>query len=289
MPRFRLVLVRPPGYVHASALSEALEYLAIVLRECGAEADIVENEIDRSAHNVIACAHLLPAQVIAALPADTIVFNAEPLAHADDWQFVTGVYREALARFYVWDYSLANLAHLPHARCDALPFWYRRELERTSLPRAPGDALLFYGVETPHRVDVLEALAATGVRVERVFGVYGAARDARMRRARAVLDLRKREAPSTFASIRCFHALINRVAVIAEEPGDDPSAEPFRDAMTMLPVEDFAARVAALLADRDAFSARADAQLQAFATLDPVPAIAVAVERYLSTSTTTNR
>jgi hypothetical protein len=287
--RFRLVLVRPPGYVHASALSEALEYLAIVLRAVGVEADVAENEIDRAAHNVIACAHLVPANVIAELPRDTIVFNAEPLAHDDDWQFASGAYRDALARFYVWDYSVANLARLPHANAEALPFWYRPEMDRKIACDA-SDALLFYGVVTPRRAAVLAALVDVGVTVETLFGVYGMDRDRAVRRARAVLDLRKRDAPSTFASLRCFHVLANGVPVIAEEPGDDPSATPFRDAMTVLPVEDFARCVADVLADRDAFDARTRHQLAAFRALDPVPAIAAAVERYLSyTSTKTNR
>jgi hypothetical protein len=100
---FHLMLVRPPGYVHSSALAEALEYLAVGLRALGHAVRVADNELDPAAHNVIFCAHLLGVDEASRLPADAIVFNSEPLAHANDWQFASGVYRSVLARHYVWD------------------------------------------------------------------------------------------------------------------------------------------------------------------------------------------
>ncbi len=278
---FLLTLVRPAGYVHASALAEALEYLAHALRALGHPVRIAENELDLSAHNVIACAHLLGADAVAQLPPDAIILNSEPLVHADDWQFASGVYREVLARFHIWDYSHANLARLPHPRASVIPFWYRSELVRTQLPRSAGDRLLFYGVLTPRRRHLLEQLAARGLTVDVMFGCYGVTRDRAMRAALAVLNLHKHDDASVFEAIRCFHPLINEVPVISEDVAGDPTADAFRGAAELVPTDRFVERVVDLVGDRAAFRARAGDRTRAFVALDPLPQIRAAVERYL--------
>jgi len=281
VPRwFHLVLVRPPGYVHASALAEALEYLAAVLVACGHRVTRAENVVEPGAHQIVACAHLLGATAAAALPIDAIVLNSEPLVETAGWQFASGVYRTLLARHHVWDYSHANVAHLGHDRVSVIPFWYRADLVRAHLPRPAGDRLLFYGSLSPHRRALLDALSARGVTVDVRFGSYGEERDREMRAALAVLNLDRIVGGGVFAPLRCFHPLINEVPVISEET-TDPTADPFRAAATFLPSEGFADAVAALVADPAAFRAHGLAATARFRALDPVPAIAAAVDRYL--------
>jgi hypothetical protein len=284
---FRVVLVRPPGYVHASALAEAVDYLVAVLTACGRAADHADNALDLQRTNIIACAHLLPGNVLDALPADTILFNAEPIAVDDEWAATPAAYRAALARFHVWDYATANLARLGHDRADVIPFWYRRELARAGAWLA-GDRLVFYGVLTPRRIALLDALRRRGVAVDVRFGVYGAERDRAMLGARAVLNLRKRDAPGPFEAIRCFYPLCHGVPVISEDPGDDAAARPLRDAIAFV-AGDFVEGVARLVADPAALAARAQAGARAFAALDPVPVVAAAVDRYLSCRSTSTR
>jgi len=212
-----VVWIRPPGYVHAYALAELVEYL---VAELGAALAI--NAIDPDAQNIVVGAHLLGDAV---LPASTVIFNSEPLGgHA--WPG----YPALLARHRVWDYAIANRVHVPHDRFDVLPFAYCEALRRTQLVHRPGDALLFYGVITPYRRAILDGLRARGVAIDTVTGEYGTGRDVRMMRARAVLNLHKTEDRSVFEPVRCFYPLINGVPVISE-PTTDPSAEPFREAM----------------------------------------------------------
>ena len=278
---FHIALLRPEGYPHASALTEAVEYLAHALTACGHRARIAENVLDSAAHNIIACAHLMAPAAVDQLPRDVIVLNGEPLSHADDWQFTAGTYHRALERAYIWDYSQSNLARLPHARVSVIPFWYRRELVRAQLPRVPGESLLFYGVLTPHRRRVLAELAAHSVTVDVMYGVYGEPRDRAMRASLAVLNVKKRdEDDGPFEAIRCFHPLINEVPVISEDT-TDPTADPFRNSVVFVPRAGFSTAVAAQLADRRAFLARQVEAVRAFAALDPLPAIAAAVESYL--------
>ncbi len=299
--RFRIVLVHPAGYIHASALAEAVTYLTAMLRTLGHVADAVEGDpveegllaTPSGAHLIVACAHLLDAALAARLPPRTIILNSEPLAApmqsgAAGSKLVGDAYLALLGRCHVWDYSPVHLAHLPHTRASVIPFWFCPSLVRTALPRTAGTHVLFYGVITPHRHPVLRHLVAHGVPLDLRFGWYGEPRDRLVRSALAVLNLHKTEDARVFESIRCFHPLINGVPVISEDTAD-PAAEPFRAAVSFVPAAGLVRTIVTLLADRAAFQARAQAQVSHFATLDPRPAIAEAVARYLSCTSTTTR
>jgi hypothetical protein len=226
---FNLVLVHPPGYTHALALAEAVEYLRAELARLGHEVRESRGGVDPGATNVVFCGHLLAESAAARLPADSIVFNSEQLADAAGWHFASGVYRRLLARHRVWDYSPVNLPHVGHDRTSVIPFLYCAELVRPRLTRAPGSSLLFYGVLTPYRRRVLEQLSARGVAVD-VVNAFGPLRDAWMVRARAVLNLHKTDDRRMFEPVRCFYPLINGVPVISEAT-TDPAADPYRESM----------------------------------------------------------
>jgi hypothetical protein len=265
---FNITLVQPAGYVHSLALAEAIEYLRIQLVAAGHSARVSRNELDLGAYNVIACGHLLGDQHHGRLPADSIIFNSEPLTDAAGWQFKSGAYRRLLAAHHVWDYSPVNLAHLGHDRASVIPFLYCAELARPAAAWAPGDALLFYGAITPYRQRVLDELRARGIAVDVVFG-YGATRDARMLRSRAVLNLHKSEDRSTFEPIRCFYPLINGVPVFSEAT-TDPAADAFRDSTAF--VDDLAELATATPIDASRFRATS-----------PTAPIASAVAAFLRT------
>lgn len=199
--------IRPPGYLHAHALDDAAAYLVHTLRACGEQAELASSYGDRS---IVVGAHL-----VADPPADAILFNSEPRA---EW---TPAYAALLARHEVWDYSPAN------GHAAVIPFLWCEPMAR---PIARGDALLFYGSLTPRRVVILDALRAAGVRLDVAFGTYGADRDFRMSRARAVLNLHKTDDDSTFEPIRCFYPLLRGMPVISEETSD-PAADDFRASM----------------------------------------------------------
>lgn len=278
---FNVVLVQPAGYAFSLALAEAAEYVAAMVRACGHEAQLRVNGLRSDAHNIVFCGHLMNRGDVARLPADTIVFNSEPLARQDKWHAGSEVYRETLERFRVWDYAQRNADAIGHARKDVLPFWYCRDLVRPRPASNEGKVLLFYGVPTPWRRAILGEIAAAGVDVQFMHNGFGAQRDAVMWNAWAVLNLHKSADNAVFEPIRCFYPLINRVPVIGEEVGGDSAAEAFRDAMFFLPRNGIAQAIRALRDDAPAFREQTAAQFDSFARKSAVEHFRAAIGRYL--------
>ena len=75
--------------------------------------------------------------------------------------------------------------------------------------------MLFVGSLNDRRRQVLDALEAQGARVERLFGVYGAERDAQLARAKICLNLHFYEA-KVFEVVRVSYLLANRRFVVSE-------------------------------------------------------------------------
>ena len=275
MKPFHITRIQPADYPHAHALDEAVAYLHASLAAGGEVVTRADNALEGGAINIVACAHLLDAAHAATLPGDTIIFNSERLVPPTDWPLASPVYRALLARHRVWDYSARNVAELGHARTSVIPFWRCAALERRDA-RDPGDELLFYGVLTPRRAALLDAVAARGIAVTAVFGEYGAIRDARIDGALAVLNLHKTDDDALFEPIRCFYPLLRGCPVISEA-STDPTAVAYDDAIAWARPAVFADDVAALLAERAGFLAAAAHRVTAFRALDPSAAIAAAV------------
>jgi hypothetical protein len=277
---FNVVLVQPAGYAFSQALAEAAEYVTAMIRACGHEAQTAVNGLRGDAHNVVFCGHLMNRGDVARLPADTIVFNSEPLARQDQWHVGSDVYRETLGRFRVWDYAQRNLDTIAHARKDVLPFWYCRDLVRSRPASGAGKALLFYGVPTPWRRALLAEIASTGVEVQFMHNGFGAQRDAVMWNAWAVLNLHKTEDDAVFEPIRCFYPLINRVPVLGVVGRGDPAADAFRDAMFFHPGRELARAIRALRDDAAAFDASTTRQFNNFERKSAVGHFRAALDRY---------
>jgi hypothetical protein len=279
---FNVVLVQPAGYAFSLALAEAAEYVAAILRACGREAQVAVNALREDAHNVVFCGHLMNRGDVARLPADTILFNSEPLARQDAWHLGSEAYRDTLARFHVWDYAQRNLDAIPHSRKAVLPFWYCRDLVRPRPPaQGEGRTLLFYGVPTPWRRGVLSEIAAAGIDVQYMHNGFGAQRDAVMWNAWAVLNLHKSEDNAVFEPIRCFYPLINRVPVISEDVHGADAADAFRDAMFFFPRGEIARAIRALRDDGVRFRATTEEQFDNFARKSAVEHFEAALDHYL--------
>lgn len=277
---FNVVLVQPAGYAFSLALAEAAEYVASMLRACGHPAQVAINGLRRDARNVVFCGHLMNRGDVAGLPPDTILFNSEPLARQDAWHLGSEVYREALARFHVWDYAQRNLDTVAHARKDVLPFWYCADLVRPRPAAGERKGLLFYGVPTPWRRALLSEIAAAGVDVQFMHNGFGAQRDAVMWNAWAVLNLHKTEDNAVFEPIRCFYPLINRVPVISEDVQQDAAADAFRDAMFFLPRAGIADAIRGLVDDAGGFRASTAKQFDNFARKSAVGHFRAALDHY---------
>lgn len=279
---FNVTLIKPDHYLHSWALKEAAEYVCHMLRKTGHPAELSVNLMTPSAHNVVFCAHLLTERFRDEIPRTSIVFNSEQLIDSEGWYSRSSLFREILKRHSVWDYSVANLSMIGHARKTQIPFLYCEEMVRTDLQRSKGPELLFYGVQTEHRRAIFESFRAAGIPVDFLFGVYGDDRDRAMFSSAAVLNLHKGTAIDQFEPIRCFYPIANGIPVISEDvESDSGTAAPFRECLSFVKTGSFVDEVCGLLRDRARFDALAEAQVARFRETSAIDAFRMAVDAYL--------
>jgi SAM-dependent methyltransferase len=217
MSRFRIVLIRPEGYLHSEAFREIAETLQYGLQGIGHAAEIYENDCDLAATNLLLGAHLLTPAQAAAVPAGSILYNLEQLGGPN----LSNTYYELASRHQIWDYSLRNIEKWQGIRCAVpplhVPLGYVPELTRIP-PLPPRDQdidVLFYGSINERRKHILEGLRAAGVKVYAAFGLYGRDRDLLIARAKLVLNLHFYET-QIFEIARISYLLANSKAVVSE-------------------------------------------------------------------------
>ena len=160
---------------------------------------------------------MLTANDAARVPSSAVIYNLEQIQLSSGW--CSPDYLGLLKRCQVWDYAkrnIASLGKLALARPAVhVPIGYVPQLTR--IPRNPVQDIdvLFYGSVNERRARVLDQLRSRGINTQAVFGVYGAARDSLIARAKVVLNLHFYEA-SIFEIVRVSYLLANRKAVVAE-------------------------------------------------------------------------
>ena len=253
-------IVTPEGYEHVRAVEEVAEALSAAFAELGGSAPVVRQPADWAGRAPI----ILGSQLLAplkelALPVGTILFNLEQVDGSSSW--MNAPYLAMLRRHAVLDYSEANIAalrakgitHVKH-----LPIGYAPSLTRIAPAPVRDIDVLFCGSLNERRIAIIESLRARGLAVVHLFGVYGAARDAVIARAKIVLNMHFYEA-AVFEIVRVSYLLANGVCVVSEGRDDDQEAAPYRDGLYLCPYESIVARCVDLLADdasRDATAAR---------------------------------
>jgi hypothetical protein len=228
----------------------------------------------------VVCGHVLADTTLDALPTGTIIFNSEQLFHREGW-YLKPAYSAALARCYVWDYSLRNLPAIGHDRKAFIPFLFCPELVRKA-PRQPGPALYFYGVMPERRCKLVAGLEAAGVPVEIVAGKYASERDAEIFKAWAIFNMRQYDVVTTFESVRCSYALNNGLPVISETAVNDPTFALYEDWIFSFDTGALVEGVAKLYREPDAFAHAAAEKLGAFRTTSSKEIMAEAIDSYLA-------
>jgi SAM-dependent methyltransferase len=227
--------VRPPGYIHAEALTELAECVYFGLRRLGLAA-FHQEPPDRPCRQIVFGAHLLDERGVAALQPDAIIYNSEQIQADSPW--LSAPYSAALRAHAVWDYSPENVrraAALGFGSLRHVPLGYVPELARIA-PANEDIDVLFYGSVNPRRQAVLRALQAAGLKAVALFGVYGEERDRAIARARIVLNMHFYES-MVFEIVRVAYLLSNAKAVVAE-CGPETAIEPeLRDAILGVPYE----------------------------------------------------
>jgi hypothetical protein len=265
-------VVSPVGYPHARGFDDCAAALAEGLGAAlGGESGTVQvvhdpaHVGDRAA--VIVGANLLASDTAFHVPTDSVLVNLEQLDAASRW--FGDDYRTLLSRHAVVDYSARNTAalrrlgldHVRHLRLGASP-----GLETLPAHRTDHVDVCFYGSLNARRIALLDELERRGLIVERLFGVYGQARDAAVARAKLVLNVHYYDA-AVFEAVRVTHLLANGVCVVTEGDADDPDIAPLATGLAVGRYADLADRCEQLVADADARGALAEAGIAALQAL----------------------
>lgn len=215
---------------------------------------------------------------VGTLPSDAISYNAEQIAAVKLSRLFVNV--EQYKDRFVWDYSEANAAKLRDLgfkRVVMCPVGY--EPKMTSIAPVDEDIdVLFYGSLNPRRKEILNRLAAAGLRVLRLFNIYGAERDAVIARAKVVLNMHHYER-GVFEIFRVSHLLANRKCVVSEGDGCDAGLEAFAERATRLVSYDRLAEACReLVGDAGARVSLAERGHAEFTKIDLVENVRVALE-----------
>ncbi|HUN71587.1 MAG TPA: methyltransferase domain-containing protein [Steroidobacteraceae bacterium] len=279
---YHVFQIRPPGYVHADALTELAECVCFGLRRLGL-AVFHREPPAQPARQIVLGAHLLTELGMSGLPATAIIYNSEQIFPGSPW--LHSAYLAGLKSHEVWDYSAENVGRLrelgvPNVR--HVPLGFVPELARIA-PAAEDIDVLFYGCVNDRRKKILDQLEARGLKVMTLSGTYGEERDGAIGRAKVVLCLHYYEA-KVFEIVRVAYLLSNEKAVVAEwsaEPAEHSEHSDVREALCAVPYEGLVEACVALARDparrqalgqraRRIFSLRREEDILAAALAHPI-------------------
>ena len=217
MHRFNVTIMRPEGYLEASAFQEVAEAYRFGLEELGYRVMLTENTLVPDGVNILFGVNIYREFPELRFPANVILANLEQYVPGSPW--FTPSLLEAYRRNVVWDYSARNIAAFRAAGCSGpmalVPVGTMPQLCR--IPPADQDVdVLFYGALSERRLRIVQALKASGVAVQCIAGIYGAARDHWIARARIVLMLRNADNYRTFEIVRAAYLMSNAKAIVSE-------------------------------------------------------------------------
>jgi len=244
---YGIVQIRPPGYVHADAVTELAQTTYHGLRRLGLPVRF-DAALRESERQIVFGAHLLDAPAAASLGPEAIIYNTEQMTAESPW--LGSTYLELLRNHRVWDYSRQNVFRLRALGvADALhvPVAFVPELVRIA-PAAEDIDVLFYGSTNPRRQYVLDELSRCGLKVVHLFGKYGMERDQAIARAKVVLSIHFYES-KIFEIVRTSYLLSNFKAVVAECGPDTEVEQDVRDAVRGVPYAELVDACVALARD----------------------------------------
>jgi hypothetical protein len=230
-------VVTPPDYAHSGAFAEVAIGLQGGFRELGIHAPVVTARERISGKAIVLGANLLPRMPGVKPPGKSILYNLEQITPGSEW--LTTDYLKLLRRHRVWDYSRYNIGQLEKLGIRDIvhcPIGYSDRLSRIEPAPEKDIDVLFYGSVNERRLQVLEQLVRAGLRVETLFGVYGAQRDAVIARSRIVLNIHYYPA-KIFEIARISYLLANRVCVVSETSPADSALESVQDGIAQAAYE----------------------------------------------------
>ncbi len=235
--RFNICLIKPSGYIHSAAFAELAEVVGYGLKDLGYEVGINVNQLFADATNIVIGCHLLPDEAISQLPSSTIVLNTEQI-YRDNMEWNHKIF-SAARRCRLWDYSKKNIEKLESLGIHGgrfLQIGYHPKLNRL-IKRSEQDIdVLFYGSINARREKILEGLESAGLKVEKIFGVYGSVRDQLIERAKVVINMHFYDS-KIFEIVRTFYLMANSKAIVSEVSQDTVIDECYRDGVCGVPYD----------------------------------------------------
>jgi len=241
---------------------EVVETVAWGLHDLGHEVSVGENSFRAGCVNIVFGAQMLAPADLARLPPETIIYNFEQIGDTPIAQLTPGI-RVVAERLRVWDYSQSNLQAWTAAgardRAVHVPVGWAPILSRIAKARDQDIDVLFYGSPSPARLSILTEISNRGATCVFACGMYGAARDALIARAKVVLNVNKHQA-KIFEIVRVSYLMANAKAVVADLP-PGLSVEPdIAAALAFCRIEEMPAQCERLLDDA---AARAELESRA--------------------------
>ena len=210
--KFNVTLMSPIGYVHGLALLELAEFINNQIIRCGYISSLSKNRVIYDGINIILGAHIQPEKY-SNLDFNYIIFNTEQLTENSVW--TNEDYKNLLTNNYVWDYSLFNFNCITHNNKSLIYLNFDKNLRRIKLNQYKEWDILFYGSLNDRRIKILDGLESRGLKIKRLFGIYGSERDHFLSNCRSVMNLHFYDS-QILQQIRIFYPLINRIPVISE-------------------------------------------------------------------------
>ncbi len=199
---------------------EVVETVAWGLEQLGHRATYAVNDRASNATNIVFGAQVMPVAALADLPPGTIIYNFEQLRDVPV-ERIRGEIRHyaRLPHLTIWDYSAANLPSwraLGRTDVKVVPVGYAPILSR--IPRAAHQDIdvLLYGLSGERRLQTFHGLSQLGLSTLFVSGLYGAARDELISRAKIVLNINLYAQMRIFEIVRVSYLLANKKAVVAD-------------------------------------------------------------------------
>jgi hypothetical protein len=232
--RYHLALIVPEPRLHGKAFLEVMDTLTWGLEQLGHRVTRAVNSFQKDATNIVFAAQLLPVAAQKELPADTIVYNFDPLRNLSlRYHAIKPEVLHYVANFRIWEYSQGNLESWmglsPKHQVRYVPVGFAPLLCRIAKPSVQDIEVLLYGTTGQERLQVLHELSHRGFTAVYAAGLFGTARDELIGRAKIVLNVNYNNFAKIFEVVRVSYLLANRKAVVADESADsfiDPDLRP---------------------------------------------------------------
>lgn len=266
---------------HSACFDEMADGIVHSLRQFGHDAELGAGSCEEERGRLVVFnAHRLESGV--RLPDDAIVFNAEQVRENSTHPLWLK-YLDRLRCQQVWDYSQENVARLAKlgvervAHCSVGYYPGLEQVLRAPLAEEDVD-VLFYGSLNKRREEVLAQLRARGLRVQHLFGVYGAERDAWISRSKVILNAHFYPRP-IWEVFRCSLPIANGKLVVTEGGGSDAELEDLaRRTCVVVDYDCLAETCETFVKDGDRRRAEAQRGREAFMKFDQVEYVRRALE-----------